>query len=74
MATNPFPSSPPQYVRARLYDYKFTSFAERRSTGNWWRRESQGEYFPVVSRKLKRDWRLKSIPRTATPGTISWAR
>jgi lipase maturation factor 1 len=53
MATNPFPSSPPQYVRARLYDYKFTSFAERRSTGNWWRRELRGEYFPVVSLKQR---------------------
>jgi lipase maturation factor 1 len=51
MATNPFPHSPPQYVRARLYDYKFTSLAEPRSTGNWWRRESRGEYFPVVSLK-----------------------
>jgi lipase maturation factor 1 len=53
MATNPFPASPPQYVRARLYDYKFTSFAERRSTGNWWRRELRGEYFPVVSLKQR---------------------
>jgi len=53
LATNPFPHSPPQYVRARLYDYKFTSFAERRSTGNWWRRELQGEYFPVVSLKQR---------------------
>jgi predicted DCC family thiol-disulfide oxidoreductase YuxK len=53
MATNPFPSSPPQYVRARLYDYKFASFAERRSTGNWWRRELRGEYFPVVSLKQR---------------------
>ena len=53
LATNPFPSSPPQYVRAQLYEYKFTSFAERRSTGNWWRRELQGEYFPVVSLKQR---------------------
>ena len=53
MATNPFPASPPQYIRARLYDYKFTSFAERRSTGNWWRRELRGEYFPVVSLKQR---------------------
>jgi lipase maturation factor 1 len=53
MATNPFPSSPPQYIRAQIYDYKFTSLAERRSTGNWWRRELQGEYFPVVSLKQR---------------------
>ena len=53
LATNPFPHSPPQYVRARLYDYKFTTIAEWRSTGNWWRRELQGEYFPVVSLKQR---------------------
>ena len=53
LATNPFPSSPPQYVRARLYDYKFTSLAQQRSSGNWWRRELQGEYFPVVSLKQR---------------------
>ena len=53
MGTNPFPSSPPQYVRARLYDYKFTSLAAQRSTGNWWRRELQGEYFPAVSLKQR---------------------
>ena len=49
MAKNPFPSAPPHYIRARLYDYKFTDFAERRATGAWWRRELKGEYLPVVS-------------------------
>ena len=53
MATNPFPSSPPQYVRAQLYDYRFTNFAERRATGDWWRRELKGEYLPVVSLKQR---------------------
>ncbi len=51
MAKNPFPSAPPRYIRAQVYDYQFTSFAERRSTGAWWRRELKGEYFPVVSLK-----------------------
>ena len=51
LAKNPFPSGPPQYVRAQVYDYKFTDIAERRTTGNWWRRELKGQYFPVVSRK-----------------------
>jgi len=49
IAKNPFPSAPPRYVRARVYDYKFTNFAERRATGDWWRRELKGEYLPVVS-------------------------
>jgi len=53
LAVNPFPSSPPRFVRARLYDYQFTTLAERRATGNWWRREPQGEYFPAVSLKQR---------------------
>ncbi|WP_213574756.1 lipase maturation factor family protein [Rhodococcus sp. USK13] len=36
---NPFPDSPPQHVRARLYRYRFTTWKERRETGAWWKRE-----------------------------------
>jgi len=49
MAGNPFPEKPPRYVRALLYEYRFTTPDERRKTGNWWVRELRGEYFPVVS-------------------------
>jgi hypothetical protein len=33
---NPFPDAPPRYLRARLYDYRFSTPAERRETGAWW--------------------------------------
>jgi lipase maturation factor 1 len=46
---NPFPNSPPRYVRAVLYDYRFTTMAERRATGAWWRREDRGIYLPRVA-------------------------
>ena len=52
LAANPFPAHPPRYIRARLYDYRFTSFAERRATGAWWRRQDAGLYLPVVSREM----------------------
>ena len=48
-ATNPFPDRPPRLVRAVLYDYRFTNFAERRSTGAWWKREETGLYLPPLS-------------------------
>ncbi len=51
LADNPFPDAPPRYVRALLYDYRFTDPAERRRTGAWWRRDGRGEYFPAVSRQ-----------------------
>jgi hypothetical protein len=49
LAKNPFPDKPPHYIRAELYNYQFTSSAERRATGAWWKRELIGEYLPPVS-------------------------
>jgi predicted DCC family thiol-disulfide oxidoreductase YuxK len=49
LATNPFPNGPPRYVRAVAYDFRFTDITARRATGDWWRREREVLYFPVVS-------------------------
>ncbi len=46
---NPFPEAPPRFVRASLYEYKFTDLKSRRATGEWWRRELKGLYCPVLS-------------------------
>ncbi|HUD98551.1 MAG TPA: lipase maturation factor family protein [Bryobacteraceae bacterium] len=46
---NPFPNGPPRYIRAVVYDYQFTNFAERRQTGSWWRRTEKGNYLPAIS-------------------------
>lgn len=43
---NPFPDAPPRYVRARLYEYRFTSWRELREDRRWWNRELVGEYLP----------------------------
>jgi len=45
LASNPFPNSPPHYIRARLYRYKFAP------TGDpaWWKREPIGEWLPALS-------------------------
>jgi predicted DCC family thiol-disulfide oxidoreductase YuxK len=49
LAGNPFPSSPPKYVRALSFNYSFTDFQTRRATGNWWQRTPRGRYFPEIS-------------------------
>jgi len=49
LETNPFSGKPPMYIRAVTYDYRFTDFDTRRTTGNWWMREREGTYFPEVS-------------------------
>ena len=66
---NPFPKAPPRYVRAVLFDYRFTTFAERRQTGHWWVRHPRGLYLPPFS--LSRDPDpppgLKPPPRSQPP-------
>ena len=47
-AGNPFARAAPRQVRAVLWQYRFTSWSERRSTGNWWRRNFLGLYAPVL--------------------------
>jgi lipase maturation factor 1 len=49
LKTNPFPDSPPHYVRAKLYEYHFTTLEERQKTGAWWTREEKGMYCPAVT-------------------------
>jgi hypothetical protein len=46
---DPFPDRPPIAVRAVLYEYRFTTPAERSQTGDWWVRTPRGVYFPEVS-------------------------
>jgi hypothetical protein len=49
-AGNPFPRTPPRYLRAVLWQYWFTSMAEKRATGKWWRRQLLGTYAPTIER------------------------
>jgi hypothetical protein len=48
-ARDPFPETPPRYIRATLYDYHFTTAAEHRQTGAWWTRRELREYLPAIS-------------------------
>ena len=44
---NPFPDSPPKYIRAVLYRYKFAN--PRNLEGLWWERDRLGIWLPVMS-------------------------
>ncbi len=46
---NPFPEQPPEFVRARMYRYRFTTAEERRESGRWWSRTPAGDLVPPVS-------------------------
>jgi predicted DCC family thiol-disulfide oxidoreductase YuxK len=49
LARNPFAGVPPKYVRALIFNYRFTDFAARRASGQWWKRNPRGVYFPEIS-------------------------
>jgi hypothetical protein len=45
----PFPGAPPNYVRARLYEYHFSTPDELFHERIWWRRTLIGEFLPPLS-------------------------
>ena len=51
LAHNPFPQSPPRYLRAALYDYRFSTWSDRWAKSEWWQRRLLGSYFPAVTLK-----------------------
>ena len=48
-ARDPFGGTAPKYVRTVIWQYWFTSWDEKRSTGAWWRREEMGLYAPTLT-------------------------
>jgi lipase maturation factor 1 len=55
LADNPFPARPPRFVRASLYEYRFTTPQERRRLGAWWARTYIAPYSPVLSLRDPRE-------------------
>jgi hypothetical protein len=47
---DPFGGTPPSQVRTVLWQYWFTDWHTKRTTGAWWRREDLGLYSGVLSR------------------------
>jgi hypothetical protein len=45
----PFPETPPAFIRARFYEYHFTTWRERRETGAWWKRTLVADFLPPMS-------------------------
>jgi len=66
-AGNPFPQHPPKQVRAMIWQYWFTSLAEKRATGMWWRREIIGLYAPVLEREADGTVVVVSYPPPSLP-------
>lgn len=46
---DPFGGAAPAMVRARVFAYRFTTWRERRETGDWWVREWVGDLVPATA-------------------------
>ncbi len=58
-AGNPFSAQAPTQIRVVLWQYWFTSMAEKRTTGMWWRRQFLGLYAPTLEREA--DGSIKAV-------------
>ena len=47
---NPFPNSPPRFVRAVIWQYWFSAMQQKREEGVWWQRRLIGEYAPTLTK------------------------
>lgn len=47
-AGNPFATAPPEKIRVVVWQYWFTTMAEKRATGAWWKRKLLGAYAPPL--------------------------
>jgi hypothetical protein len=65
LRTDPFPNSQPKFIRARYYQYNFTSASARKETGAWWSRTLLGEYLPPVD--LSRFERSSTSAKRSAP-------
>ncbi|XP_071955396.1 lipase maturation factor 2-like [Antedon mediterranea] len=48
---SPFPDKPPKYIRAKRYTYHYTPYNS--SKKDWWTRENEEEYLPIVHLEMK---------------------
>lgn len=61
-AGNPFPQKPPREIRVVLWQYWFTSLAEKRATGLWWKRQWRGLYAPTLQQDGNGNFRVIEWP------------
>ena len=61
-ADDPFSRDPPRQIRVLLWQYWFTTLAEKRASGLWWRRELLGLYAPTIERESGSEFKVIEWP------------
>ena len=65
--SDPFGNRAPRYVRAVLWQYWFTSMAQKRRTGDWWTRKFLGLYAPAIERTPDGHFAIAAPPDELPP-------
>ena len=66
-AGNPFPGAPPRFIRAVLWQYWFSTPAEKKAQGIWWRRQLLGTYAPTLTRSSDGRFGIVDDPSLSGP-------
>ena len=53
LRTNPFPDTPPAFLRARRYEYRYTTRQQHKDTGAWWVRTFANDFIRPVRRPMR---------------------
>lgn len=59
---NPFPHQPPRYIRALMYDYRFSTEDQKKEKGWWWQRNLMGLFSPTMSLQVADSHNLPPCP------------
>jgi predicted DCC family thiol-disulfide oxidoreductase YuxK len=51
LAQDPFPNTPPRYLRAHVFDYRFSSPEQRAKSGAWWTRSFSHVFMPPITQR-----------------------
>ena len=68
---DPFPRHPPRFVRAVLYQYRFSTPAQHRAAGLWWTRQLLGTYAPTLTLQPGGQAAAVALPHSQRPAGIA---
>ena len=66
-AGNPFSTVPPQFVRAVLWQYSFSTMEQKRKQRVWWQRQLLGAYAPTLTKLPNGHFGIINEPDAAGP-------
>ena len=66
-AADPFPTHPPRFIRAVLYQYWFSTPEQKRTQHLWWTRKYLGTYAPTLTRQPDGKFAAIAVPDLTSP-------